>query len=271
MKTTHTTRTSTTRRALLAATFFILHSTFFIGHGTAAAPKPPPGAPNAGWKQWNQEMKYKLQNWTLMPDSAVLTVTSTNGTTEYTTKLVSGSWASTQTKPRVEIAWPRWPDQKSENMISADVMYEKGTRGATCIMQIKTNDNTGGSGAEAVYLNVRDDNALHHGVSRQVIIDDNGYNVWHNIKAAYNPLTGRARVWVDNVLKFEQTYYDGGIDAQWYFKTGCYHVKSGQTAIAHFKNITFWVNPVKPTKEEIKAAQDALAEKAKNAKPKKKK
>jgi len=69
-------------------------------------------------------------------------------------------------------------------------------------MQIKTNQSTGGGGNEAIYLNVRDDRNLHHGVSKTVIIEG-GFGEWHNIKAAYNPVTGIGRVWVDNKLKFE--------------------------------------------------------------------
>jgi len=238
----------------------------------AADPKPAPNAPNAGWKQWTG--KYKLQNWTTRPDSEQF---HDNGKGEYDFKLAKADArpAGTSGGNRVELAWPRWPDQKSENMICADVMYEKGTRG-TCIMQIKTNKNTGGSGNEAIYLNIRDDNCLHHGVSKTVIIDDKGFDVWHNIKAAYNPLTGRARVWVDDVLKFEQTYRNGGIDSDWYFKTGAYWASG--TSKVHFKNITFWTNPVKPTKEELKAAKaeadrkamEAELKKSSSTKPKKK-
>jgi hypothetical protein len=194
---------------------------------------PPPGdAPNKGWIQWNGN--YTLQNWTTKPEAEVFGAV---GNGEYWTKLSNGDWAA-GVKGRVEMRWPEWPDQGSENMVAADVMYEPGTDG-TCIMQIKT--NTGSAGHEAVYLNVHDGGSLYHGVNKTVIVA-NGAGTWHNIKAAYNPATGLARVWIDNALKFQQSY-PAGTGAVWYFKNGCYWASG--TSTAHFKNITFWRNPNK--------------------------
>jgi len=221
-------KTASTLRTLLA--FFILHSAFYISASAA-------GAPNAGWKQWTA--KYKLQNWTTLPDTAVF---KDSGNGEYFCTLTKDTWKPGQ-KGRVEMRWPDWPDQKAENMISADVMYEKGTNGS-CIMQIKT--NTGTKGHESIYLvvgNKANPNTgnLYHGVSKTVIIE-NGYDKWHNIKAAYDPVSGIARVWINDELKFQHTY-DPGEGASWYFKNGAYWASA--TSKVHFKNITFWTNPVK--------------------------
>jgi hypothetical protein len=197
--------------------------------GTGGSP-PTGDAPNKGWIQWNGD--YKLQNWTTKPDAQVF---GAPGGGEYWTALTKGDWAD-GVKGRVEMRWPDWPEQNAENMIAADVMYEPGTDG-TCIMQIKT--NTGSAGHESVYLNVHDGGNLYHGVNKTVIIA-NGAGTWHNIKAAYNPATGNARVWIDNVLKFQQSY-PAGTGAVWYFKNGCYWASG--TSKAHFKNVTFWRNP----------------------------
>jgi Ricin-type beta-trefoil lectin domain-like len=191
---------------------------------------PGPGAPNGGWAQWTG--KFTLQNWTEQPDSQHF---GNLGNGEYWTKLTKGDWAP-GTKGRVEMRWPNWPDQGAENMISADVMYETGTEG-TCIMQIKT--NTGSKGHESIYLVVKNGGNVYHGVNNTVIVS-HGFSVWHNIKAAYNPKTGLARVWIDNTLKFQQ-HYDPGTGAVWYFKNGTYWASA--TSRAHFKNITFWRNP----------------------------
>jgi hypothetical protein len=200
---------------------------------TGGGGSPPAGdAPNKGWIQWNGD--YKLQNWTTKPDAEVF---GAPGGGEYWTKLTSGDWAA-GVKGRVEMRWPDWPDQGAENMVAADVMYEPGTDG-TCIMQIKT--NTGSAGHESVYLNVHDNGNLYHGVNKTVIVA-NGAGTWHNIKAAYNPTTGLARVWIDNALKFQQSY-PAGTGAVWYFKNGCYWASG--TSKAHFKNVTFWRNPAK--------------------------
>jgi len=240
MKSTSTSlRATALRLALCAGLATILISTSVRAAETAV--------PNAGWTQWGQTAKYKLQNWTTSPDNERFWDT---GKGEYTCMYVNGD-RTQDTKGRVELRWPDWPDQKAENMISADVMYEKGTLG-TCIMQIKTNEGTGGGGHESIYLNIRDDHNLHHGVDRRVIIEG-GFGEWHNIKAAYNPVTGIGRMWVDNKLKFEHTY-PAGKGATWYFKTGAYHA-SGASKV-HFKNITFWVNHA-----AAKKADDAKAKK----------
>jgi hypothetical protein len=194
------------------------------GNSVAATP------PNQGWIQWTGD--YKLQNWTTKPDSEVF---ANLGNGEYWTKLTKGDWKP-GIKGRVEMRWPDWDDQRAENMISADVMYEPGTDG-TCLMQIKT--NTGSAGHESIYLNVHDNGNLYHGVNNKVIIG-NGFGKWYNIKAAYNPVTGSARVWVNDVLQFQQ-HYDAGTGAVWYFKNGCYWASA--TSKVHFKNITFWRNP----------------------------
>ena len=191
---------------------------------------PSAGAPNKGWIPWSGD--YKLQNWTTKPDAEVF---GAPGNGEYWTKLSNGDWAA-GVKGRVEMRWPDWPDQNAENMIAADVMYEPGTDG-TCIMQIKT--NTGSAGHESIYLNVHDNGNLYHGVNKTVIVA-NGAGTWHNIKAAYDPRSGLARVWIDDVLKFQQSYA-AGTGAVWYFKNGCYWASG--TSKAHFKNVTFWRNP----------------------------
>ena len=235
----------------------------------AEAPKPIEAAktvkaPNEGWKTWSEYYgrppRYKLQNWTVSDASETFKDHGKSNGKENLTFTLRKSDArpqGTSGGTRVELAWDRWPEQKVEHMMEADVMYEEGTK--TCIMQIKSNQNTGGSGAASIYLNIRNNNCLHHSVNeRVVILDDKAFGKWHNIKVAYNPVTGQARVWIDNILKFEHIYRDGGIDSAWYFKNGAYW----GTAKVHFKNLTFWVNPVKPTKEQIKANEAENARKA---------
>jgi hypothetical protein len=234
--------TPTFRRTLrlTLCAIFILHAALFIN----AAPTPP----NAGWQKWTP--RYKLQNWTTKPDNERFW---DHGNNSFTCMLVKGDWREGQ-KGRVELRWPDWPDQDAEHMMEADVMYEKGTHG-TCIMQIKTNQGSGGGGNESIYLNVRNGD-LFHGVSKQPILE-NGYGKWHNIKVAYNPADGLARVWIDNELRFQHTYLSG-IGASWYFKNGAYWASA--TSKVHFKNLTFWVNPVKSPPEVFKASK-ALVEK----------
>lgn len=229
---------------------------------TQAAPdtSKPPGE---GWTKWTAAT-YKLQNWTTKAAGERFW---DHGNNNFTCMLEKGD-AIPPGAPRpgmgggnrVELRWPDWPDQEAEHMMEADVMYEKGTNG-TCIMQIKTNTGTGGGGHESVYLNVKNDGNLYHGVSRQVIIE-NGFDKWHNIKAAYNPITGLARVWINNELKFQHTYPSGEGSA-WYFKNGAYWASG--TSKVHFKNLTFWVNPVKETPETIAASKAQAARRAKEA------
>ena len=250
--------TTATILALIAATLALNLTALAQPDAPAANSAPPP--PNAGWKQWTGAT-YKLQNWTTKPAAErfwdhgngnfTVMLQKTDAIPPGAPRLGMGGGN------RVEIRWQNWPDQDAEHMMEADVMYEKGTRG-TCIMQIKT--NTGDGGHESIYLNIRDDNCLHHGVNKTVIIDENGFDKWHNIKAAYDPITGLARVWVNNELKFQHTYPSGD-GAVWYFKNGAYWASG--TSKVHFKNLTFWVNPVKHPEEMIAATKKQAAQKAK--------
>lgn len=130
------------------------------------------------------------------------------------------------TEPRTEMRWETWTDQKAEHMFEADVMYEDGCA-RTCIHQVKSNVS-----GEALYLRVLDGGDL-------IVLNDGativrqGYGKWFNLKTAYNPSTGLARIWIDNQLK--HSYHSSGKD--WYFKNGTYTVEGQGPAVAHFKNI----------------------------------
>jgi hypothetical protein len=202
--------------------------------------------PNNGWTKWSSS--YTVQNWT--NQSLASHFNYTNGV--YNITLKNGDWSS-GVKGRVEMRWGNWPAQTAENMINADVMYESGTNG-TCIMQIKT--NTGTAGHESVYLNVKNNGNLYHGVNNTVIISG-GFGKYYNIKAAYNPKSGLARVWINNTLKFSQNY-PAGTGAVWYFKNGAYWASA--TSKVHFKNITFWRNPATKSAAEEVAAPEAVNE-----------
>ncbi|AWI10259.1 hypothetical protein [Ereboglobus luteus] len=205
-----------------------------------------PKSPNAGWTQYTYAKGFKLQNWTTKARDEVFT---DSGKGAYTCVLTKGDWEPGR-KGRVEMRWPDWPDQTRENMICADVMWEAGTQG-TCIMQIKTNTGTGGGGHESIYLNVKNNGNLYHGVSKRVIVENTAasptFGTWMNIKAAYNPVTGQARVWINDELRFEHMYAPG-TGAKWYFKNGAYWASA--TSKVHFKNITFWVNETDKKKKK---------------------
>jgi len=213
------------------------------------APKPP----NEGWTRW--EPTYRLQNWTIRADNERFW---DHGNNNFTTMLEAGDARPPGTPGgnRVELRWPDWIDQEAEHMMEADVMYESGTHG-TCLMQIKTNQSAGGGGNASIYLVVREGD-LFHGVNRRVIIEG-GYDKWHNIKVAYNPANGLARVWINDELKFHHTYLSGA-GASWYFKNGAYWAAASSKV--HFKNLSFWVNPVKEPKEVIEANRQIVEERA---------
>jgi hypothetical protein len=202
--------------------------------------------PNSGWTQYSSS--YTVQNWT--NQSLASHFNYTGGV--YNITLKKGDW-SAGVKGRVEMRWNNWPAQTAENMINADVMYESGTNGS-CIMQIKT--NTGTAGHEAVYLQVLNNGTLYNGGGGTALISG-GFGKYNNIKAAYNPRTGLARVWINNALKLSKTY-PAGSGAVWYFKNGCYGATA--TSKVHFKNITFWRNPATKSAIEEEEVTGTISE-----------
>ena len=131
------------------------------------------------------------------------------------------------TAPRTEMRWETWTNQGIDHMWEADVMYESHCN-KTCIMQVK---NT--VAGEAIYLRVVDGGDLIWLGTNSIILRGY-YGKWFNLKSAFNPATGIARVWVDDKLIATNNRGKGG---SWYFKNGTYTVEGIGPAVAHFKNI----------------------------------
>lgn len=247
------------RNFLIVAALFAASMVFTSFSEHIAVDEASPAPPNEGWVRWDTPYR-SLQNWTTQPAEERFW---NHGNGAFSFKLrrddarIDASGRPVAGGTRVELRWPDWPDQEAEHMIVADVMYEEGTVD-TCIIQIKTNTGVGGGGHASIYLVVREGGNLHHGVNRTVIIE-NGYGIWHNIKAAYNPITGLARVWINNELKFYHIY-PSGYGSVWYFKNGAYWAR--ETSRVHFKNLSFWVNPVKESEEVINASRVEAARRA---------
>lgn len=147
------------------------------------------------------------------------------------------------TEPRTEMRWDTWTNQNVDNMWEADVMYESGCA-RTCIMQVKSNTS-----GEAVYMRVLAGGDLTWlGTSSPTLLKGY-YGKWFNLKAAFNPATATARVWIDDQLKYTHRYNNA---RDWYFKNGTYTVEGTGPARAHFKNIKLrvyapggsWLSPL---------------------------
>lgn len=130
---------------------------------------------------------------------------------------------------RTEMRWNTWADQKTEHMWTGDVMIDSGAN-QTCIFQVKSN-TTG----EAIYLQVFSPGEVHWGGKSGTTLIAGCYGKWFNLKCAYHPATGLARVWVNDVLKGTQNHKG----TAWYFKNGTY----GTTGFSrdHYKNIQTWI------------------------------
>ena len=130
---------------------------------------------------------------------------------------------------RTEMRWNTWTDQKTEHLWTGDVMIDSGSN-QTCIFQVKSN-TTG----EAIYLQVFSPGEVHWGSQGGTTLISGCYGKWFNLKCAYNPSTGLARVWINDVLKGTQNHKGSA----WYFKNGTY----GTTKYSrdHYKNIQTWI------------------------------
>jgi hypothetical protein len=138
----------------------------------------------------------------------------------------------TDTGPRTEMRWEDWKNQSIEHMFEADVMYEPGTN-RTCIMQVKSN-----SSGEPLYMQVHTDGDLRNSTGTPFLRAYAGK--WFNLKVAYHPGTRAGRVWIDDQVRFSNTYASGGTG--WYFKNGAYNngMAAGTVSRVHFRNFRFW-------------------------------
>lgn len=134
------------------------------------------------------------------------------------------------TDGRTEMRWDNFNDQGVDHMFDADVMVEAGSN-QTCIMQVKSNTS-----GEAVYMQVFSPGEVRWGSQSGSVMIANAYGTWFNLKAAYNPKTRQARVWINNVLKRTATHGQAAQD--WYFKNGTYGTSG--VSKAHFRNIKLW-------------------------------
>ena len=118
----------------------------------------------------------------------------------------------------------------------------------TCIFQVKSN-TTG----EAIYLQVFSPGDVHWGAQGGTTIISNAYGKWFNLKCAYNPATGLARVWVNDELKSTQNHKGSA----WYFKNGTYG--TSKFSRDHYKNIRTWIKggTVQPDGIQLRVAGPA--------------
>ena len=215
-----------TRLALVALVTAAVAVPLALTVSSASAVTRPPADPTAGWTSipWNAN-SYSVQNWTHAPMSQRFTIT--NGV--YNINVHSG-------EKRVEMAWDRWTNQKTEHLWSGDVLLDKGST-KTAIMQIKSNTD-----GEAVYIQVYDTQGDLRNDAEKSPIATHMYGVWFNLKCAFNPVTGVSRIWINNVLVHTGHYKRGG--THWYFKNGAYNngLPNGARTSVHFRNIKLWRN-----------------------------
>lgn len=169
----------------------------------------------------------------------------------YTTKIYPNDKSFQQgntTEPRTEMRWETWKDQTTDNLFAADVMYESGCA-RTCIMQVKSN-----TAGEPVYLRVLDGGDLMWLGAGPTILRDY-YGKWFNLKAAFNPATRTAKVWINDELKHTHRYNNA---RDWYFKNGTYTVEGAGPAVAHFKNVKHYLyDPKRAGETSVRLRLDA--------------
>jgi hypothetical protein len=184
------------------------------------------GSPTRGWTSvsWNADSFY-VQNRTSAPLEQRYTFE--NGV--YTTQVVAG-------EERVEMRWDDWPDQRKEHMWEGEIMIESGSN-RTAVMQIKSNED-----GEPIYLQVFNTNGDIRNNGDPDALATAMYGKWFNWKAAFNPVTGLGRAWINDVLVKTRQYRTP--TAGWYFKNGTYNngMPAGGRSIAHFRNIKLWRN-----------------------------
>jgi hypothetical protein len=190
----------------------------------AQAASTPAAAPTAGLTRYADT--YKVQQPYNLPVSARFSVTDG----AFNTWIQKGDKPlskGSKTGPRTEMRWNTdW--SRTEHMWEADVLVDAGTEN-TAIMQIKSNTN-----GEPIYVVVKGGN-LYHGSNSLVARNVVGH--WFHLTTDYNPTTGAAHIWVNNVLVFTRNTKNP--KATFYFKNGVYNL-SGARSSTHFKNVTFW-------------------------------
>ncbi len=191
--------------------------------GATAHAATGPAAPTAGLTRYTDS--YTVHHPYDLKVSARFSVTGG----VYDTWILKGDKPlskGSHTGPRTELRWQKnW--SSGEHMFDADVMVDPGTE-STAILQVKSN-----TAGEPIYLVIQHGD-LYHGSN--ALIATNMVGFWFHLTVDYNPSTGDAHVWINNMLVFARHVKK---HADYYFKNGVYNL-AGKRSEAHWKHITFW-------------------------------
>jgi FlaG/FlaF family flagellin (archaellin) len=195
------------------------------GSGTGAtAAAVRAASPTSGWTavSWNTG-SYNVQNRT----KVALNQRFTTSGGQFNINVHAG-------EQRVEMRWDDWSNQKVDNMWEADVLLDKGST-KTAIMQVKSNTD-----GEPAYIQVFNANGDLRNDADGSAIARGMYGKWFNLKVSFNPSTGVAHIWINDVLVKTRQYKKGG--THWYFKNGAYNngLPSGGVTSVHFRDIKLW-------------------------------